>query len=463
MARSFSSFFSQKKTALPDFSTSSLLTLLKKTAKENGFFFFENITLHHRQTSFHFPLLLLLPNGAICLLEHRQWHIKELLNAKPQIIPNQKSTHNTLAFDAKHKFIKQRLQETLNIEEVPIFHFAVLENISLEEYATLQDTCKTLLPQEHLIFSSYTDKEIYNCFKPFSSPLAYNATQLLHTLFPHQFILNKSERILPSQQQRTIIESPMTGKGIQYVGSLYGSGKSTTLILKAIFEHLNNKKTNITILAPSVPASALLMQKLMEIAEHTLIDIDFHKVVVTSPDALNRIRNGIVLIDDFSILDTTDLFNKLEKKDVIIFEQSHSDKTYKYQLTQAFRPSCNTENLYGDIYLNTFIKITELIKQNIQPEQIAVVTPDEQTSQNIMEDLPNFFENTVQLLGKTYMPDADMDKYPIVATFDALSCITKDYIIALAPPTQPSMSEFIASKATKTTYFIFNEEKQNAN
>jgi hypothetical protein len=284
-----------------------------------------------------------------------------------------------------------------------------------------------------------------------------DVSKLISTLFIQMLVIKDDGTIaLTSKEQDKIINDE--SKGVTYISCKDGSGKSTTILLKAIFEHLKSPKLDITILEPTLLASDLLKKKLLEITEYSIVEIDFSKIHIITPHDIKKMRSDILLIDDFDIIGVVDINLDTAKNNIFIFEKYNPKHTYAHTLKENYIGQCKVNVINQDLYLSAFLKIAEILKSGARPSDIIIFSVNDEINHKVLEDLPNFVDDSPVLLDKKKGLDTEVLEHIIVTKFDALHGLSRDFVIALDPVNVGDrVVNFIYSRAKKQIYVIYDK------
>ncbi len=286
---SLTSFFKKTSTQLTTLDT-ILIKRLKNLSKESNLIVLKDVNIYHHASVYKIGLIVLDSLRGLYLFESKEWTYGELKKADIQKAQNQENSNHTLAYENTQNIIKQKFNALTNNDGVPIFNYLLMENLNADEYEHLNDSFKSLLPQEKIIFSDSNEadilKKLHNsCQESNDLPCI---DDILGPLFIQYSILGHEGDIhLCSDEQRAFIDKPL--KPITHLTGLHGSGKSNLLLLKSIVEILDKKSKKIIILKETVLACDILKKKILTITEHAIIDIDLSSIEIITPlELLNR-------------------------------------------------------------------------------------------------------------------------------------------------------------------------------
>lgn len=455
-----SDIFSKNKAPLfvPD---SVLLKKIQDFSDKNLFSMFKNAKIFHHKDILDIPLLLVGPKRGIYIFEYKTWCYDEIKNFTAARSSHLNPSQNSLAFESKHAFIKKRFSEVINNHDIHIFNFVIMENLTRAEYYNLDDSFHKLIPQSKTLFkldSSYEIKEkILGASEEKSDILDINT--IISTLFVQNTILSDNGKIkATSKEQNNIIFHHFSN--VNYISCAYNSGKTTTILLKALYEHLIDKSKEIVILEPTNTACELLNQKLLDTVEYSIVEVDFSKISIFTPQNFNQKKADILLVDDAFMLDA-DFINSLvnTKNDLIIFEDYRKSNESRYFLTNSYQDAVDIEYLPGDPYALTFINIQRALNNGAGEKDILIVTTNDEEKEKINEDLLHFVEHSPTLLDPDKSINNQKLDHLLIAKYDDLSGITRDYLFLFNPKEiKENFVNFVFSRAKKKIFVIYSED-----
>ena len=453
-----SSSFLQSKTNSSNNDT-SLIKKLKRLAYEHELILFENRKIFHHKDSIEVPLLLIDPKRGIYIIEHKTWEYSELKNASVTKALDKNSSQNALSFELKKEFIQKRIYEVTN-QKVEVYNFAMLENISYKEYKQLDSSFLTFMPADKILFSSDDTLEMKQKLLE-SLPIQANYLELnkfIATLFTYNTILQEDQSLeITSDEQNKIILEDF--ENVTFISGADGSGKTTTILLKAIYEHLLDKEQQICIIKPTLLACDLLKQKLLETTEYGIVDIDFSKIAILTPSDFNDKKTDLILIDDAWMIDD-DFLLSLFKLDIniVIFENSNVSQQARYFLDNSYKIENNIEFFLGNVFALTFLEIYRLMERGAAANEILILVNDEDEKNKVLEDLHNFIVDIPQSLDESkHLYDQSIN-HLLIGTYEQIIGIDRAYVLLFNPKEiQKNRINFIFSRAKKKTYVIYNE------
>lgn len=460
-----SNIFKKNKNSLivPD---SILVKKIQEFAEENSLYVFKDAKIFHHAEVLEIPLLIIDPKRGIYIFEYKTWCYNEIKHLKVSKSSHESSSKNSLAFETKHDYIQKRFNEVLNNDGVSIFNFVLMENLTKNEFQMLDSSFDELIPQSKTLFSSDPNSKIMTKLFGVSDEKTdlLDINSIVSTLFVQNTIVDADNSIkITSKEQNDIINHNFSG--INYISCMNASGATTTILLKAIYEHLQHKDKNIYIVEPTNIACELLKQKLLNTIEHSIIEVDFSKILIVTPDYVKNKKIDLILIDNASMLDKTfiDHITSLNKN-TIIFDDSPNDlMTYAFSLTSNYREEATIETLHGNPYAITFVNIQRLLDSGVDTKDMLIVAKDEKEENNILEDLCQFIEGTTIILNPFETINTQELDNILLAKYNELFGFSRKYVFLFNPKDiENNVHNFLFSRATKKTFVIYDEDKNQS-
>ena len=460
----FSSFFNQKKTKTLALPSSLLLKELKRTAKNNNFSIFENITIYHHEKSFFLPLLIVDETLGIFLFEYKDWSYDDLKNAKIEKASNQESSKDTLAFEKTHEFIRKKFNELTHNDGVPLFNYVLMENLNYDQYKHLNDSFIELLPEERVIFSDSTQEDI---LLKLGERVTYNLpsiSSIMSTLLIQYGILDAKKNIfLASEEQQLFIDAEIQTKTI--LKAHVGTGKTSVILLKAILEKLKNPSLKITIIKPTTLSCDILKKTLLDTIERAIITIDPTSIYIMTQSDFEKTTQKVDLLiyDDiwyYSSSFILELHNMKKTKNLIMVETAQENEE-NLTLTENFRTTKKKTFFHQ---ANEHAKALQIIASLLSKSKISdilIVSNDTQRTQ-LQEDLADFINETSSLVNaKEALIEQNFDALRLLTYDDITSMEAKFVILMNISSTDEKTLQYAYNLSSESVYILHNKESDN--
>ena len=489
---------------------SPVLTLLRDVATSNNMLFFEATYLYHQKEYIHLPLLILAPHKGLLLFERLPWHADTLQGTSISLWHPSLQKPKAIDVDDTIEFIRQKcnyiLHQDLNITTAMV----LFEQLRSQEFEQLDDSFQHLIPTSRALFYDETSSSILTKITTAltNHTLTLDTTTLLSTLFM-QYTLppdhyNPNLSIANSAQQHYVDDDFLPRSSI--VGS-YGSGKSTMMLLKVLSSLLRHPQQHIMIIAPSLSACDLLKQKMLEIVEHAIIDIDLSTIEVITPEELltrhaqrlyhkalhpvciteKMLRKpfhvaDIMVCDDADLLPTPFItyLQHLQQKHTLHLLCTHKGnavgecytflQSYRSHdgLTALCRQDLNNPHSYenianikfcvGNIYMQTILAFNDMLKIKRSGESALIITPNKAFSQALYEQMHDYIEEEIVLFDThESMIDILFEHHIIVAQSAMASLYKEHVIIAGIHPDNTAIFCHALSRGYKSIHVIVHD------
>jgi len=486
----FSLFKKKSKTLkLPD---SLLIKKLKEVSKNNNLSIYENITIYHHTQSFFIPLLILDPTRGIYLFEYKEWSYDDLKNATVSKATNQDSSNQSLAYQKTQDFIKQKFNELTHNDGVPIYNYLLMENLNSDEYQHLDESFKELLPHQKIMFNDSLESIILQKLKDTPIPISPmpDEVHIIGNLLVQYLIFSQDHSMhLVTTEQIVFIES--ITNGLETLNGNTYSGKTSSILLKAVLETLRNPELKIIIIEPTTLSCDFLKQKLLNIIEYAIIEVDLTSIEIITPiDLVNKHLSklkktqlevilsiddklmhknfnvaDLIICDDSNILsfEFIDYLMHIQKKSSLILANAYSDEEPTYKFTKSFK-SKELEVIFkqANQHAKALHIISSLLEKN-NSNDILVVS-DNLSKRNLKDDLEFFIKDKAILLDSSNnLISQDLDNL-LLCSYSQISSMNSKFVI-LMDVADASLNEieYAINLAGDTAYILYEEECENIN
>lgn len=488
---SFLSLFKKKQDEQPIVSSSKLKQIIKDVAHTYGLQVYEDITLYHQQEKISIPFLLLDNLRGLFLFESKQWSFENLNSANIEKANFQQPSDNTLSFELKQKFIKQKYNELIHNDGVNIYNFLLLDNIKEEEYQSLNDYTKELLPVNRIIFQDSNETEILKKLRDIkkSEKLLPSVDNVMGNLLVQYMIYEDENNIhLATHEQMYLIDNELKNFHILYAKAK--SGKSSVLILNAIFQNLKNPNHKTTIIAPTTYACDKLKNKLINTIERAMIVIDISFIEIITPKQLiNKhlkklkkqplCQDDILHVDDLLMnknFQTADLImcddanlvpdefinylKHIQKNSNLLLVNHYAQSTKNHIFKKSFKKQREIILRQTNPFAKTMQIVLALLKEN-QPKDILIVSNDENKAK-LKEDLNEFVkEKTILFDSNINLVNQNLDGI-ILTSYEHLGSIDEKFVILLDIDTiNENQLSYVQELADEKLYFVYEKEDTN--
>ena len=472
-----------KTLALPD---SILIKKLKTIAVTNELSLYHNETLYHHAQNYKLPLMLLDTTRGLYLFETKEWSYDDLKHATIEKAQHQKSSKDTLSFQNTQEIIRQKFNELIHNDGVPIFNYLLMENLNALEYEHLADSFKELLPKKRIIFSDTSEEEIVQKLKLASiseTPLPSKADIIGTLLIQYTIIDDHGNLQLATQEQREFIEAQIDSQS--HLHAKKATGKSSALLLKALLYKLQYPHKQVLIIKPTKLSVDMFKRKLLESVEHAIVEVDLSTILVLTPlELINmhlqklkkppltelKTTNTLVMKKSFAIADfiLCDDANLLPSHFIHYLEHIQKNKplvlvnvptqTTQFTLTQRLQPDTRVIHF---LETNPHAKALQLIAKLTTTTSCSdiVVVGERKTIENLNEDLEYFIDSSTLVLDSSKnLIDQEFSSLLLATYPDIVGLQTKHIILLDLCTIETNKLEYAFELAQESVYILYNKE-----
>ncbi|MCK9491794.1 MAG: hypothetical protein M0Q24_06860 [Sulfurimonas sp.] len=484
----FSTFKKKQQTLkLPD---SLLIRQLKEISKKNDLSLYKNITIYHHAKEYFIPLLILDKKRGIFLFEYKEWSYDDLKNSTVSKASHQDSNAQSIAYEKTHEFIRQKFNELTHKDGVPIYNYLLMQNLNSDEYEHLNSSFRELLPLNKILFNDSDEEQIIQklndvpCLK---TPILKEA-DIMGNLLVQYLILSKDKSLnLATSSQIEFIETDL--KKLITLNGVASSGKTSSILLKSILEILKNPKLKIIIIEPTRLACDLLKQKLLNIIEYAIIEIDLNSIEIITPlDLLNRHLSklnkpklelvlhineklmkksfkaaDLIICDDTKILplEFIDYLIHIQKKSLLILVNADSKRESNFILKDNFKTT-KAEVIFKRANQHAkSLQIISTLLEEYESKDILIIS-DNLSKKKLLDDLDGFVEERVIAVDSSLsLISQDLNGLLLCSYSDIASMNSKIVILMDIEDTSLNQLEYAATLAQKTLFILHEKECQN--
>ncbi|MFK5938395.1 MAG: hypothetical protein QM497_08365 [Sulfurimonas sp.] len=453
----FTSLFKKDNTSL-SLVDSILVKQLKAVSISNSFSLFNNVTIFHHTNTYHIPLMLLDESRGLYIFEKKEWSYDDLKNATVEKAQQQESSNSTLSYQKSQNLINQKFNELTHHDSVPIFNYLLMENLNTAEYEHLNDSFQELLPKDRVIFNDSTQEVILDKLhdvKRSELPLPPSKDIIGNLLIQYTILENNNALEICTQEQINFIDASISG--VEILNAVSRSGKSNTLLLKAILHILKNRDEKIIIIKPTVLSCDIFKKKILDIVEHAIIDIDLTQISILTPLELVNLHlkklnkspikeklyiDNILLkkkfkIAEFLMCDDANLYEdyfidylRHIQKNANLLLVNKKTKNAKYSFTKSFTADTKTILFYqANQHAKTLLVISKLLL-NEEAKSILIVG-NSLSKEQLHHDLEHFIEEKSYLLDSSQnLINQSLDSL-LLANYADINELNADHIILL--------------------------------
>lgn len=462
-----SKLFSTYYKAQPNHAHNNTLQHIKNLFTDNGEFY-TNVFLSYEKEKKTIKYILLHPNSGVVLFNFFDYSLKDLKDAtltkaqaddEPDIKPNEEK-----------KYIQLRFNEVYSSQIAPVHSILICSNLNEEDFNSLHESFHELMPKSLTLFkdsNAQKYKDVVLCEK---KP-AYNINKIKKTLFSELAIVQNNS--LMTKKQQKAVHSPLDMNFL--IKGLPGSGKSSVLVAKALYEKMKDPKIKPIFFVKnscSVQQFQILIFKFIDYSNWKFNKVDIKVCELASIDkhVKDKDKYNLVVCDNIYRSDLQAISSILNKKTKLMVSSYYDIEGFStYTLGESFRvapcisAACEgllTENLNehvsfkdGDTIENTNLILESLLNKT-STNKINIVHHNEEELLKLQTKINASFNNISYMYDNTQKNNG-LILYPL----NKLSCLSNEYLIIIIDEDSQYDPIELISRATKKS-FILSKSKE---
>ncbi len=478
---------------------------LQKYADLNNLQLYKSIPIFHRNKKEEIISILFDSYRGIYLFDSVSWKFEDIKNATATLATPDKKSSSDVKVDNIHNFIQRKFNEVLHVQGCEVANILIFENITKDDFEKLDSSFHTLMPKNNLIFADDTDEDITLKLTDALSELdtSLESATLLGALFFQLKIMpdniHKNTALLTDEQYQ-FIQSDLAN--FSTLSGVYGSGKTSIILIKAIYELLAHPEYKIIIVMPTLAVCDLLKKQLLDIIEYAIIDIDllsisiltqqqlvaqhYHKLYkkeafnfakITPKMFSHQYQSAdIIFCDDSYLLDEEFieyLTKQQKKKKLCLVTLDKQEQKNNFHLTHSFRTplsflkfsydkldekNTNIHILDGNAFMQIMLILREKLK-DMEYSKILIAVEHQQFAIKISQEIDSFYGD-ISFIYKAdeNLLNQDFRKI-LIATTNELSHLQREHVIIVKSKdiNQKHFSHAIG-RTSKNLYIITSQD-----
>jgi len=416
-------------------SFTNIENLLKDEAE-----FYTNTTLFHLSKERTIKYMMLHPQLGIVLFNYFNYSANELKGATVC----EKDEHNSSAeiqTQDDKSFIEHRFDEIFHTQIAPITSVLICPQLSEADFDNLDESFHKLIPKHLALFNDQNHATALKAL--INEDKSYELSKMKQALFSELIIAHANT--LMSKVQQDVVHLDLQKR--QCVHGLPGSGKSSVLIAKALYEKKKNPNLKLIIFAKRACNVHFLQSLIFEFIEHTNWTMNPADIMVSSFDSLQRRarekqKYELIVCDNFNQYDLEILNALLSSNGKLLLSSLRPiAELSNYALGESYRISAKVsaaceglkvddlrENLsfvHGNAFMNTILTLANLLKE-VPANEISIVHSSKEESLGLQNEINEYFEPIAYLFD-----DPDRNDEILIYPLTHLACVINTYVIVI--------------------------------
>ncbi len=301
--------------------------------------------------------------------------------------------------------ILNRFEETFLEQIAPVHSILICPKLSESEFDALDDSFHKLIPKEFTLFSDSNNAKSLQALK---QETKYDIDQIKQALFSELKVAQTNT--LMSKEQQKLIHTDLSKNSC--VQGLPGSGKSSVLIAKALYEKQKNPDLELIIFASRACNVHFLQSLIFNFIENSKWKINPADIKISNFESIGRRQREkekyeLIVCDNVNKGDLSNLHSLLKKDGQLLVSSNYElydFETYSlaksYRLSDSVSAACEglkVDNLskhlsfvQGNLFMNAILHLGNLLKE-VEAKAITIVHYDKEESLKLQSEINNYF------------------------------------------------------------------------
>jgi len=464
----FPNLFSSSKKNTPfanDEGIARLKTVFQKTGEV-----YSDLPLFHQHQRHIIPCMMIHPDAGVVLFNFFSLSEKELTGVKASVASKNDKDAEIKSSDTK-SFIQLRFDEIFHTQISPVRSILICTHLSEAEFDALDESFHILIPKNLALFSDSSDEHYLKSVIQKGSQ-SYDIAKIKQAIFG-EFVL-PDKNILLSLEQQKAVHLPFEKECL--IKALPGSGKSSVLVAKALYEKMKDPSLKLIFLGKLSCNIHPLQAMIFQFIENSHWGLNPAEIRVISFESLQRYarakeRYDLVICDDISEEDLVTARKLTNKKGRLLLSSSYEidevsvvhPLVQNYRLSSALCAACEglvveklSENLSlhsGNTFMNTLLILEKLLKET-EPKEISILHHNKEELLMLQNEINTFFTPISSLFDAPHEQE-ELLLYPL----SHLSCLNNRYVIVILDTSAPYDPIELISRADTKSFILSQDEK----
>lgn len=430
--------------------------------------FFSNVTIFHQKETKTLKHIMIHPQAGLVLFNFFNYSAAELdgVTASPA---TDKTKNADIKTSDDKSFIELRFDEVFHTQVSPIRSILICPNLSEGEFDYLDASFHQLIPKSLTLFND-SKQELYEQVVLGKEENNYDTDKIKQALFA-ELILPEQNILMSNEQQNAVFTEV---KECLNIKGFPGSGKSSILIAKALYEKMKDPSINMIIFA-KLPCNVHHLQSLIfAFIENSHWSLNPAEIAVSTFGSMqkrlhDKERYDLIVCDDVNEADLNTLKKLLDRQGRLLLSSSYEINNVSsvplvdsHRLSPALCAACEgleVEHLSKDLSLksgNTFMNVIIVLEELLQStsaQNITIVHYNKEELLQLQTEIDSYFTPI-----SYQFDDQDKKEGVILYPLSHISCIVNDYVIVIIDESpQESLIQLISRARIKS--FVLSESE----
>jgi hypothetical protein len=430
--------------------------------------FFTNVTIFRQKEKKTLNYIMIHPHAGLVLFNFFNHSAAELdgVTASPA---TDKTTNADIKTSDDKNFIELRFDEVFHTQISPVRSILICPNLSEGEFDYLDESFHQLIPKSLALFND-SKQDLYDQVVLGKEKNSYDTDKIKQALFA-ELILPEQNFLMSNEQQNAVfteIKECLNIKGFP------GSGKSSILIAKALYEKMKDPSINMIIFAKLSCDIHHLQSLIFQFIENSHWSLNPAEITVSSFGSMqkrlhDKERYELIVCDDANEADLNTLKKLLNRHGRLLLSSSYEIDDIKsvpllenHRLSPVLCAACEglevehlSKNLSlksGNTFMNVILILEELL-QSTSAKNITIAHYNKEELLQLQTEIDSYFTPI-----SYQFDDQDKKEGIILYPLSHISCIVNEYVIVIIDENpQESLIQLISRARIKS--FVLSESE----
>lgn len=431
--------------------------------------FFTQLPIFNNRDKKNIDYLMIHPKMGVILLNYFDYSLEDLKGVTVSLA-QEKDTNPDIKTSEIKKFLMQRFDDVFNTQLSPIRSILICSKLTENEFDSLDESFHLHIPKHSTLFCDANDT-VYKDILLNKENEDYDLEKIKRALFPElvvaktrSLMTNEQTKIMHTQQSENIL-----------VHGLPGSGKSSTLIAKALYEKMKKPELELIILGKRVCNVHQLQALIFSFIENSHWALNPADITVSSFETIKKRCSekenyDLIVCDDMNEEDMPFLLQLLNKKGKLLASSHYHFKDIKrttlyanFRLSPALCAACeglevdhleqSLSRVSGNIFMNAVLTLSHLLKE-VDPNDITIVHENKEELLTLQTEIDTFF-SPISYLFDTSDKKEGIALYPM----SHIPCLLNKYMIIIIDENSIYDPIELISRARHKTFILSQSEE----
>ncbi|HIC43431.1 MAG TPA: hypothetical protein EYO73_03805 [Sulfurimonas sp.] len=429
---------------------------------------FTKLPIFNQNKKYIIEYIMIHPQMGVLIFHNFMYDANELKGLKASPAPLNTNNADIKTIDTKN-FLKQRFNDLFHTQIAPVRSILICPNLSESEFNELDSSFHELIPKEAALFNDTDNIRYKEIFIPDTNQ-KYDIQKIKRALFS-ELVVSKTLSLM-NKEQENFVHQDFKENILLY--GLPGSGKSVSLISKALYEKMKAPHLKLMIFAKHSCSVYQLQSLVFSFIENSNWGLNPAEIKVSNFNSIRKRASekekyDLIICDDINEEDLPSLLKLLSKHGKLIASSHYKIEALKtitlsesYRLSSTLCAACEgfrVDNLKhslsllsGNIFMNSLLTLANVLK-TAQPSDICIVHNTKEELLNLQQEIDTYFTPI------TYLFDDNGTKHGIgLYPLSHLSCLNTKYMIIIVDETSCYDPIELISRAQTKTFILSQSE-----